>query len=98
MENYSLNKLTASISDNIFNMDMPGFDTLCDDSWQGKGEFDIEFEDCIVPVNCTIEVSFRGNQLDSRTVYINKILLQLPDTEKFLTVEEIKTIEEGLIL
>ena len=99
METYSLNKLIEKLSTEIFDMEMPGFDSNCDYSWTGEGDFNIEFEDCIVAVECTIEKSFLDDkESEIRTVYINKIWIQLPDKEKLLTVEEIKTIEESLKL
>ena len=43
MESYSLNKLISQISKEIRDMEMPGFDSVCDDFWTGPGEFDFVF-------------------------------------------------------
>ncbi len=99
MLNYSLNKLISQLSKEIREMDMPGFDCICDYFWEGQGEFDFVFTEGTIYVGCTIRKSFNlDDELDSRSVVIDNIYAITDIHKEPLLREDILTIEESLKL
>ncbi len=97
MKNYSLNNLIAKLTSEIDSMEMKGFDVCCDKDWNGEGEFEIEFEDCIVVIGCNIFKSFdRDMELTGFEVKVSSVYLQYPDNKKMIPVKDVKTIENSL--
>lgn len=86
--NYSLNSLIENLSQTIEKMDMPGFDAIKDDCWNGEKEFEIEFKDCTAVLSGEFFRRYEEKELVSQEFFIKECYLQLEQTEVFLNTSD----------
>lgn len=96
--NYSLNKLIYELNGRISDMEMPGFDQHCDDSWNGSTEIEIEFDDCVAIMKCDVSKSWYDEELNSREVNVLGSYLQSGEHVIPFNQDDIGKIENDLKL
>ena len=96
MENYSLNRLVIKLSDDISEIEMPGFDECNDESWNGDAELEVNFIDCDAILKCDISKLWYEGEISQRKVIVKEAALIFDGELIPFKLDDISKIEEEL--